>query len=196
MTHQPLRWTIAPLEDTTVTEIVLPKKNVDSLRRLSTTTTERTGLIYAVQGEQALYFVGYHILGIGTRTNCTFDQRYQTFQHQFTVRAKEKLPTLTTVLYHNHPRPTIEEQTPEALKHIQKELQAGIFDYLQDVGKEPTTEEALAEMSRTLSPADHRATFGRIHLLLTDTATQGYDFHTSTPTNSINKDYQEQNYSE
>ena len=57
-----------------------------------------------------------------------------------------------------------------------KEIESGIFDYLYDYGIEPTLHNVIAEQSRHLSEADVNVTFGRAHILISDTGREGNSF--------------------
>ena len=169
-------WVVYPLEDQRVQEFVIPRKSLKSLREHSKRNRETTGLLYGIVDNQVLYFLGCTILGHGSRTACQFDPKYQNFHNSFAVQAKEMHPDLVTILYHNHPRLTPREVSSEVLDAVRHDVERGIFDYLEDHGVLPTLEEALAEVSRELSAQDQQVTFGRGHVLLTDTERKGDDF--------------------
>src|SRR3989344_77773 len=169
-------WIVYPLEDRHVDELVLPRKHVADLRKLSAGKIESTGLLYGVPRENSLYMLGYLMLGQGTRTECRFDEKYLKFYNGFMERARVIQPDLTSILYHNHPLLSPNELPVEVIETLERELKSGIFDYLGDHGINPTIRNAMAEQSRQLSNADIESTFGRLHVLLTDTSRIGDDF--------------------
>lgn len=71
---------------------------------------------------------------------------------------------------------TPEEHPREVIDILKEEIESGVFDYLLDYGIEPTIHNVIAEQSRHLSEADVKATFGRVHVLITDTGRDGVCF--------------------
>src|SRR3989344_8154098 len=169
-------WKVIPLVDSKVKNFVIPRKSLHALQEKSRDTRETTGLLYGIVDDKAVYFLGCTILGHGDRTSCQFEEKFRNFHNVFVSRAHKMYPGLVTILYHNHPRLAPHEMDPKTLDTIRDSLRAGVFDYLQDHGILPTLEEAIAEVSRDLSVPDHQATFGRAHVLLTDTRRYGDDF--------------------
>ncbi|MFA5887401.1 MAG: hypothetical protein WC852_01685 [Candidatus Nanoarchaeia archaeon] len=169
-------WIVYPLEDRNVREIVLPREHVADLRRISRSGNELTGLLHGVIRGDSLYSLGYLVLGEGNATSCSFDPKYKKFHNELMRRTKLVQPSLTSILYHNHPRLPLESCPEETVRILEQELKSGVFDYLQDYGVSPTIHEAIAEQSRQLSEADVNATFGRMHVLVTDTGRAGSDF--------------------
>lgn len=169
-------WVIYPLEDKNVNEIVLPEGHVADLRRISRSYNELVGVLMGVIKEKAVYSLGHLVLGEGDKTSCSFDTKYRKFYNELMRRSKIVQPTLTTILYHNHLRLPLENYPDGIIRGLEEELKSGIFDYLWDYGVRPTIHEAIAEQSRQLSDADISATFGRVHILITDTKRMGADF--------------------
>ncbi|MEM3113304.1 MAG: hypothetical protein QXI33_02660 [Candidatus Pacearchaeota archaeon] len=169
-------WIVYPLEDKKINELVLPKGHISDLRGISKERNEIVGLLYGVPRENSLYLIGYLKLGEGSRKECSFNDIYRDFHNEFMVRAKTIQPELTSVLYHNHPVLSPEEHPQEVIEFLKKEVEAGIFDYLWDYGIQPTINSAIAEQSRYLSESDIKATFGRAHILITDSERNGDDF--------------------
>lgn len=169
-------WIVYPLEDRNVCELVLPRGHIADLRRISQSHNELTGLLCGAIRDDALYFLGYLILGEGDSTSCSFSPKYQKFHNELMRRSKIVQPSLTSILYHNHPRLTLKSYHEETIRILEDEVKSGIFDYLLDYGVRPTIHEAIAEQSRALSEADIEATFGRLHVLISDTDRAGNDF--------------------
>ncbi|MBS3072501.1 hypothetical protein J4477_01545 [Candidatus Pacearchaeota archaeon] len=169
-------WTVYPLEDKNVNELVLPRRHIIDLRKLSREENELTGLLYGVPRENSLYLIGYLQLGEGTRSECQFNPDYRWFHNEFAKRVKKVHPGLTTVLYHNHPLLSPDEHPKEVIEILKDEINSGIFDYLLDYGIEPSLHNVVAEQTRQLSEADIKATFGRAHILITDTERLGNNF--------------------
>lgn len=84
-------WIVYPLEDKKVNELVLPRRHVVDLRKLSREQKELTGLLYGVPRENSLYLVGYLQLGEGTRTECGFNEDYRWFQNELATRIKKPI---------------------------------------------------------------------------------------------------------
>ena len=169
-------WIVYPLEDGSANELVLPKGNLLDLRKLVKSDKELCGLLYGIINQNAIYFMGSTVMGVGERTQVTFDEKYLKGHNEFMRRAKKVHPSLTTIIYHNHPLLRPEEHPSQTLARLKEELRLGVYDYLREYGTTPKLEDAIAELSRQLSPADISATSGRCHVLLTDTARKGDDF--------------------
>lgn len=169
-------WIVYPLEDRNVGELVMPRGNIADLRKISKAHNELTGLLYGVVRNDSLYFIGHLVLGEGDSTSCSFNPEYRHFHNELMRRSKIVQPSLTSIIYHNHPRLPLESYPKETVKILEKEVKSGIFDYLWDYGVKPTIHEAIAEQSRALSQADIEATFGRLHVLISDTSREGDDF--------------------
>ena len=169
-------WILYPLEDKNIKEIVLSRLLVANLRKISQSHNELTGLLYGPIRDDTLYFLGYSILGDGDKMSCQFDLRYKDFNNELMRRLKIVQPALASVLFHNHPRLPLESYPDETIRRLEEELKSRIFDYLWDYGVKPTIHEAIAEQSRQLSEDDISATFGRLHVLITDTERAGTDF--------------------
>ena len=169
-------WTVYPLENENVKELVLPRGHIADLRKISQSHNELTGLLHGTVQNDTLYLIGYLILGEGDNISCSFNPKYMEFHNELMKKSKIVQPSLTSILYHNHPRLLLDKYPKEAVKMLKEELKSRVFDYLWDYGVEPTINEAIAEQSRHLSEEDKSVTFGRLHVLITDTARRGDDF--------------------
>jgi hypothetical protein len=156
-------WVVYPLEKE-VKRIVFPKGNIANLRRLSRQDKEYDGILMGVIQDDNLYFMGSTILGIGDETSVQFEDRYRKFHNELMLRSKQVQPSLTTILYHNHPRSNPRDFSPQELEAI---------TYLQETRD---VQKALQSFGRILSPSDVEATFGKAHVLVTDEDNQGEDF--------------------
>ncbi len=93
------KWLLCPLQDENVTELVLPRRNVAYLRKISKSVLETTGLLYGVVKGESLYFLEGTVLGVGSPTRCEFDPAYRKFHDGFIKRAYEVQPVLVSILY-------------------------------------------------------------------------------------------------
>ncbi|MCR4284557.1 MAG: hypothetical protein NUV97_00750 [archaeon] len=176
MANEKEGWVVLPLVDRSVSELVIPRRNVKHLREVSRNYVETSGLLYGNIFGGSVYFVGSTCLGEGSRTSCSFDPKFRNFNNFYTRRLKEAFPNMVTIQYHNHPTITPDECGQEFIESLRRDVDSGIFDYLLDHGVTPTIHEAIREGSRTLSPQDIRATFGNVHVLMTDTDREGEEF--------------------
>jgi len=103
------------------------------------------------------------------------------YQARDQKRFHERFPNYRSVLYHTHPKLTVDNLSevildPEpALEMIKRHIEAGVFDYLQLSRDDPELITcALNEtFSRELSLADKKNTPGNYHLLITHTYSMG-----------------------
>lgn len=156
-------WVVFPLEHE-IKRIVFPRKSIEDLRKISRQSKEFDGMLFGVIKDQDLYFMGSTILGIGDRMRVGFNESYRQFHNKLVLKSKQVNPSLTTILYHNHPVLMPEEYTQEVLEGM-------MYCYkIRDI------KQAIKKFSKILSEEDINSTFGRTHVLVTDTSKGGDDF--------------------
>ncbi|MEK6905600.1 MAG: hypothetical protein AABX24_04320 [Nanoarchaeota archaeon] len=167
-------WTIYPLEDK-VDEIVIRREGVwQKIRDYARLQSEVAGFMYGVVHNQSLLIVGMSAYWVGSRTQVSLeDNCLQTKHNEFMRQAKEAVPSLTAVFYHNHPLVPLDEFDVDSLENLKQDFEMGLYDYLRDYGLEPTLQHAIAEQSRHLSADDLETIgsngFGRYTILLSNT---------------------------
>ena len=149
-------------------------------RRLADTSRfnlEVCGYLISIKYKRSILPIGITTSSIGN-TNCvTFDNSYFPAQNDFLQKAKEKIPALVTVQYHNHPRISVSNLDPKTIKFLESGILGGVYDYLRDYGIEPTLENvATEEVTRQLSEQDILSAVGDLSILLTDTLREGNEF--------------------
>lgn len=164
-------WLIAPVsENHSLKEVVIRRDGLlKKTREYCRLNREIIGFIYSYPCEESLLLVGMNIYGVGSEMSSGLDPLYLERHNEFLNRAMVTYPSLTTILFHSHPRLEPLKFPEQTLQQLREDLQGGIFDYLQDCGVEPNLDLALAEFSRTLSQDDLENTVGKITILLTDT---------------------------
>lgn len=174
--NKDMDWNVMPLENPTITELVLPDKHPRNLIDWSKYPIELTGLLYGVVRGNSLYSLGHSIYGKGSIDRCKFNQKYRLLNNELIRALMEKHPELISVPIHNHPRLPVERFNKAAIQELQHDLDAGHYDFLRDYGIEPSIGEVIAERSRYLSPEDIEASFGRMNILLSNTPHRGNRF--------------------
>ena len=173
-TETGFNWTIYPLEDK-VDEMVIRREGAwQKIRDYAKLQSEVAGFLYGVVHNKSLLIVGMSAYWVGSRTQVSLeDNCLQTKHNEFMRQAKEAVPSLTTVFFHNHPLVTPDEFDTDSLENLKQDLEMGLYDYLRDYGLEPTLQQAIAEQSRHLSADDLETIgsngFGRYTVLLSNT---------------------------
>ncbi len=162
-------WSISPLLDKNVNEIIFARGNYEDLKKVSKSPNELIGKLYGVVKENGLYLFGNSILGEGDKKSVQLNPEYLEFHNEFVKRSKSVTPSFTSVLYHNHPKLSPEEYPKEIIEYLEKNLSSGIYDSLWKQGVRPSIKSAIEEdVARQLSPTDLSGVTGRLHVLVTD----------------------------
>src|SRR3989344_1947986 len=163
-------WSIAPITEKSLKEVVIRREGLlKATREYCRLSRELIGFMYGYPYKESLLLVGMNTYGVGSEINSELDKFYLERHNEFLHRARAVYPSLSTIVYHSHPRLRSLQFPEQTLQQLDEDLQSGIFDYLKDYGIEPTLDLALAEFSRTLSPEDLENVVGKITILLTDT---------------------------
>jgi len=169
---------VYPLEEE-VDELVVSLRD-RCLQRLvdhSRLNLEVQGYLVSSIYRKDLLLLGITTASIGDAQSVSIDDSYFPLQNEFLRRAKLEIPSLTTVLYHNHPRIDVSQLDKKTVKFLEECILEGIYGYLRDYGIEPTLENvATEELTRQLSEDDIIPTVGRVSVLLTDTPRESDDF--------------------
>ena len=164
-------WLIAPISgNDSFKEVVIRRDGLlKKTREYCRSNREIIGFIYGYPYEENLLLVGMNIYGVGSEISSELDPFYLERHNECLNRARMAYPSLTTILFHSHPRLEPIKFPEQTLQLLREDLRSGIFDYLKDYGLKPTLDLVLAEFSRTLSQDDLENTVGKITILLTDT---------------------------
>src|SRR3989338_8210629 len=149
-------------------------------RRLADTSRfnlEVCGYLISIKHKRSILPIGITTSSIGNTNSVTFDNSYFPAQNDFLQKAKEEIPALLTIPYHNHPRISISNLDPKTIQFLESGILDGVYDYLRDYGIEPTLENVAAEeLTRQLSEQDISSTIGDLSILLTDTLKEVDEF--------------------
>lgn len=157
-----------------VDELVLSDRCAKRLLDTSKFNVEVCGYLVSVVYRRCLLPLGITASSIGETESVNFDNSYFPLHNEFLQRAKEIIPTLVTVQYHNHPKVKSTNLDQQTIKFLESGIQDGFYDYLRDYGIEPTLENVAAEeLTRHLSEHDFLSAVGDLSILLTDTSRKG-----------------------
>lgn len=164
-------------EDVNELVISLEDRCLQRLVDYSRFNIEVCGYLVSAVYKRDLLLLGITTASIGDSQSVTFDNSYFHEHNEFLRRTKREIPSLVTVLYHNHPRVDVSGLDHETVRFLESGIQDGIYDYLRDYGIELTLEKvATEELTRHLSQEDILPSFGRASVLLTDTFYERNDF--------------------